>query len=371
MVPSSHTPPPIARHRTPSRGANPQHATHTPSQGINYLSYLQPASTPPYAYFCERIVRVNDQQASIFIQQKLKAVDGIERSKIVDAIVEKGLDLMTNRFGNWAVQRCLEDPCTAEERAKVVSVMRGHVVELATSPYGTHVVQKALDGDERCKLLVVNELLMDDPGETLINKHASHVWSKIMELQWDGNGPPIFEYVNHALRGKWAQLACHETGSLVAQHVFENLSEELKRPCVEEVLDNLSMCAKNQWGSWVVQHIVEHGSPEAKARSVSILTREILGLATDQQGVKSLDKALKQGDPMVLDGFVRKMAEPRVAGKRAIIVDMALTLPGSQFITQILNLANREQRAMLSDALRSHVVTLKGSRTGAKVIWML
>ncbi|KZT62612.1 ARM repeat-containing protein [Calocera cornea HHB12733] len=347
---------------------NPQHPT-APSQGINYLSYLQPASTPPYAYFCERIVRVNDQQASIFIQQKLKAVDSVERSKIVDAIVEKGLDLMTNRFGNWAVQRCLEDPCTAEERAKVVSVMRGHVVELATSPYGTHVVQKALDGDERCKLLVVNELLMDDPGETLINKHASHVWSKIMELQWDGNPPPIFEYVNHALCGKWAQLACHETGSLVAQacHVFENLSEDLKRPCVDEVLDNLTMCAKNQWGSWVVQHIVEHGSPEAKARSVSILTREILALATDQQGVKSLDKALKQGDPMVLDGFVRKMAEPRLSGKRAIIVDMALTLPGSQFITQILNLVSK----LLYPALRSHVVTLKGSRTGAKVIWML
>jgi hypothetical protein len=28
----------------------------------------------------------------------------------------------------------------------------------------------------------VEELLMDDPGETLINKHASHVWSKVRRL---------------------------------------------------------------------------------------------------------------------------------------------------------------------------------------------
>ena len=56
---------------------------------------------------------------------------------------------------------------------------RGRVVELATNCYGCHVLQKALDCEEDIRLLIVSELLIGDPAKTLINKHASHVWSKV------------------------------------------------------------------------------------------------------------------------------------------------------------------------------------------------
>ena len=56
---------------------------------------------------------------------------------------------------------------------------RGRVVELATNCYGCHVLQKALDCEEDVRLLIVSELLLGDPAQTLVNKHASHVWSKV------------------------------------------------------------------------------------------------------------------------------------------------------------------------------------------------
>ena len=52
-------------------------------------------------------------------------------------------------------------------------------MDLATNCYGCHVLQKALDGEEDIRLLIVAELLMNDPAQTLVNKHASHVWSKV------------------------------------------------------------------------------------------------------------------------------------------------------------------------------------------------
>lgn len=78
--------------------------------------------------------------------------------------------------------------------------------------YGCHVLQKALDCEEDVRLLIVSELLTGDPAQTLVNKHASHVWSKvspiiqprfhllitvtilfqIMELTWTDPAPPIF-----------------------------------------------------------------------------------------------------------------------------------------------------------------------------------
>lgn len=56
---------------------------------------------------------------------------------------------------------------------------RGRIVELATNCYGCHVLQKALDCEEDIRLFIVSELLAGDPAQTLVNKHASHVWSKV------------------------------------------------------------------------------------------------------------------------------------------------------------------------------------------------
>ena len=118
------------------------------------------------------------------------------------------------------------------------------------------------------QLLILTELLVSDPYSTLMNKHAAHVWSRIMELSWSDPAPPIFQCVNNALRGRWADLACHETGcksvafpgawkpkdhvlrtALVVQHAFENLDEEDTRDLVDEVLQSFDRIIRDAWGS--------------------------------------------------------------------------------------------------------------------------
>ncbi|KAJ7112100.1 armadillo-type protein, partial [Mycena epipterygia] len=351
-------------------------------QPINFLSLLHPASSPPYAAFVARIIKSADQQASIFLQQKLKVAGPEERGRIVDAICARGGEMMMHRFGNWAVQRCLEAAAGPDERRKIVACMRGRVVDLATNCYGCHVLQKALDcEEEEVRLLIVSELLMGDPAQTLVNKHASHVWSKacpthcIMELSWTPPAPPIFAYVNKSLKGKWAALACHETGSLVVQHAFENLEESAKDGIVDELLGQggtvFGEVAKSQWGSYCVQHILEHGSDKHRQMALEHLLAGLLEYATNEQGSKSVVKALKEGGKDTLDRVVQRMCEPAKGARRAMIVDLALSLTGSQLIASVLPTADKEQRALLYDCIRGHIVTLRGCKTGSKVIWLL
>ena len=66
-------------------------------QPINFLALLHPSSAPPYDLFVARIIKSSDQQASIFLQQKLKVADADERAKIVDAICAKGFEMMAHR----------------------------------------------------------------------------------------------------------------------------------------------------------------------------------------------------------------------------------------------------------------------------------
>ncbi|KDQ62957.1 hypothetical protein JAAARDRAFT_188590 [Jaapia argillacea MUCL 33604] len=350
----------------------PQPQSYEP---INFLSLLHPSSSPPYHVFVSRIIKSSDQQASIFLQQKLKVADLEERAKIVDAICSRGFEMMAHRlFGNWAVQRCLEAASSPEERRKIVGCMRGRVVELAMNCYGCHVLQKALDSEEDIRLVIVSELLLGDPAQTLVNKHASHVWSKIMELTWTAPAPPIFAYVNKALKGKWAALACHETGSLVVQHAFENLEESAKDDIVDELLNQGSnvfgQVAKNQWGSYCIQHILEHGSPKHRKMALDHLLLGLLDYATNEQGAKSVTKALKEGGKDTLDRIIKRMCEPAKGGRRATIVDLALSTTGSQLIAAVLPNADKDQRTLLYDSIRGHIVTLRGCKTGSKVIWL-
>lgn len=344
------------------------------NEPINFLSLLHPSSSPPYHLFVSRIIKSSDQQASIFLQQKLKVADLEERAKIIDAICAKGFEMMAHRFGNWAVQRCLEAASTADERRKIVHCMRGRVVDLASNCYGCHVLQKALDCEEDVRLLIVSELLLGDPAQTLVNKHASHVWSKIMELTWTAPAPPIFAYVNKSLKGKWASLACHETGSLVVQHAFENLEESAKDGIIDELLNQgtavFSEVAKNQWGSYCIQHILEHGSADHRRMALDHIVAGLLEYATNEQGSKSVTKALKEGGKETLDRVVKRMAESSKGGRRAIIVDLALSVTGSQLIAAVLPNVDKDQRSLLYDSIRGHIVTLRGCKTGSKVIWL-
>ncbi|KAF8586248.1 ARM repeat-containing protein [Ramaria rubella] len=342
------------------------------NEPINFLHLLAPTAVPPYSHFITRIVKSSDQQASIFLQQKLKIADATERKKIVDAVSQRGIEMMTNRFGNWAVQRCLEPPCELADRMKIVQCMRGRVVELATNCYGTHVLQKALDCEEDVRLLVVSELLLGDPSSTLLNKHSAHVWSKIMELTWTPPAPPIFAYVNKSLAGKWASLACHETGSLVVQTAFEQCEEVDKELIIGELLDEEAFgeVVTNAWGNFCILHLLEHGSPQHRSLAITNLVNGLSQYASHEQSIKSVLKALKEGGPEVLDKVVVRLCEPPKGGRRASLVDISLSPIGSQLVGTILPNVNKEQRSALYEAIRGHVVTLRGSRVGSKVIWL-
>ena len=85
------------------------------------------------------------------------------------------------------------------------------------------------------------------------------------------------------------------------------------------------------------------------------LVTGLLEFATNEQGSKSVTKALKEGGKETLDRFVKRMAESTKgydgasgshcnharshkfhSGRRAIIVDLALSVTGSQLIASVL-----------------------------------
>ncbi|PHH53928.1 Meiotic coiled-coil protein 2 [Ceratocystis fimbriata CBS 114723] len=359
-------------------GPNTAFNSETGAQS-SFPSYIPPGATDlnPFIggsapqsrgdkFIVDKIIQQNDQQASIFLQQKLKVGTTSQKYDIVEAIIEQAYSLMVNRFGNFLVQRCFEHG-TPEQVVKIAQAIRGRTLSLSMDPFGCHVVQKAFDCvPEEYKAMMVRELLCRIP-ETVIHRYACHVWQKLFELRWTEAPPQIMSYVNDALHGMWHEVALGETGSLVVQNIFENCLEEDKRPCIEEVLGNIDIVAHGQFGNWCIQHICEHGSESDKARAIDHVIRCAAEYSTDQFASKVVEKCLKIGGPDFISRYLERVCEGRPDRPRIPLIDIAGDQYGNYLIQYILLNTTQQFRDAVAIHIRKHMVSLRGSKFGSRV----
>ncbi|EPS45207.1 hypothetical protein H072_783 [Dactylellina haptotyla CBS 200.50] len=333
------------------------------SESPNWKRLMERGVPCDWGYLVDRVVTQNDQGASVFLQHKLKDLDHPEHKiEIVNAIVEKALPLMTNRFGNFLVQRCFEygEPYHVEA---IMKLIKGRVVQLSMDAFGCHVIQRALDTvPEPFKVLMIQELLHRIP-ETVMHRYACHVWQKLFEVRWVGTPPLIMKHMNEALAGMWPEIAMGETGSLVVQNIFENCLEEDKRPCVDEILANLDMIARGQFGNWCIQHICEHGAPRDQSLALDMVLHSVVEYSMDQYASKVVEKCLKSSiAPGFLDRYLERVCEGRADRPRLPIIDIASDQYGNYLIQLILGTAPMHQREFVANHIRKHMVSLRANR---------
>ncbi|PSR90522.1 armadillo-type protein [Coniella lustricola] len=351
----------------PDTVATTEGQTYLPTtEPLNYRRLLDRNVNCNWKYIVDKIVCNNDQQASIFLQQKLKVGTPEQKYEIVEAIVAQAYPLMVNRFGNFLVQRCFEHG-TPEQVIKIAEAIRGNTLNLSMDPFGCHVVQKAFDSvPEDYKAIMVHELLRRIP-ETVIHRYACHVWQKLFELRWTESPPQIMKFVNEALRGMWHEVALGETGSLVVQNIFENCLEEDKRPCIEEVLANIDIVAHGQFGNWCIQHICEHGAPGDRSRAIDHVIRYAAEYSMDQFASKVVEKCLKIGSAEFLGRYLDRVCEGRLDRPRIPLIDIASDQYGNYLIQYILTHASPQHRDIVAAHIRKHMVSLRGSKFGSRV----
>ncbi|CAG7931797.1 unnamed protein product [Penicillium olsonii] len=351
---------------------------------MNYRRLLDKNMSCDWKYIVDKIVCNNDQQASIFLQQKLKVGTSEQKYDIIEAIVHQAYSLMVNRFGNFLVQRCFEHG-TPDQVIAIANAIRGNTLNLSMDPFGCHVIQKAFDCvPEEHKAIMVHELLRRIP-ETVVHRYACHVWQKLFELRWSGDPPQIMTQVNEALHGMWDEVALGETGSLVVQNIFENCVEEEKRPAIEEVIAKIDVLAHGQFGNWCIQHICEHGAPHDKNRAVEHVIHRAVDYSIDQFASKIVEKCLKIGGANFMDRYLDRVCTGRSDRPRMPLIDVAGDQYGNYLIQWILMNAETYQRDLVAGhiryvsrcfkvtigtyllSIRKHMVSLRGSKFGSRV----
>jgi len=100
----------------------------------------------------------------------------------------------------------------------------------------------------------------------------------------------------------------------------------------------------------VLPLVIEHGTSQARQRTLTLLLDQLPLYASDDVGVKSLLKLVKPADPAVVLQVIDKMCQPNSAAhrRRAIIVDLALSVNGSQLIQHILPMVSFDRGMKMS-----------------------
>lgn len=313
----------------------------------------------------KRIILNNDQQASIFLQQKLKTASAEQKNGIINATIEQSFKLMINRFGNFLIQRCFEYG-TPEQIKDLTKDMKGKVCQLSTDPFGCHAIQKAIDCvTAETKTMIIEEMLLQIK-ETISHRHACHVWQKLFELQQESTPLTFMTRLNQELTGFWVNIAQGETGSLVVQNIFENCNDKDKLPCVLEIVGNLDTVIKGQWGNWVIQHMVEHASEPYRQIVIDKVIENCPVYSTDQVASKAVEKMLKMGDPAIIQAFLDKVTVRSPGRTRIPLVDIASDANGNFLVQYILQSGSAAQKDKVIAELKKHMVSLRGSKWGSK-----
>ncbi|KAI8096223.1 armadillo-type protein [Halteromyces radiatus] len=337
-----------------------------------YKRHMEKNSNTDWDTLVNRILKSTDQQASIYLQQRLKTCTLDQKQDIFKAVHREAYALMTNRFGNFLVQRLFELG-TPEQIHALAQSMVGHVITLTCEPFGCHVVQKALDSvDENMKAKLVTELFERIP-DTIVHKSACHVWQKVFEIRWTHHHMPVMNVVYQALKNKWHQVAMDETGSLVIQNIFENLPESDKRPVLDEILANMFTIARGQWGNWVIQHILEQAEDsEDREKAFNMVLERGIQLSMDQFASKVVEKALSIGGPDYMAKFIHHIStESRSHRPRIALIDIASDQYGNYVVQWIINNAKENHKLDVCRLIKRHMVSLRGSKYGQRVAFLV
>ncbi|KAF9094236.1 hypothetical protein BGX23_002334 [Mortierella sp. AD031] len=387
-----------------------QHQSLPPYRN-NYRRHSEKPVHLDYQMCVDRILQATDQQASIHLQQKLKTSPPEQKLQIIDAILGMAYPLMSNRFGNFLIQRCFKFG-SPQQIAALAQAMRGNILTLACDPFGCHIVQKAPDNvEEDCKARIVTEMFRRI-RETIAHRYACHVWQKVFEIRWMDAPPAVM--------------------TLVVQNIFENCAEHDKRPVLNEILQSVTTIAKGQWGNWVIQHILEHGSPASRAAVTQKILEDAVNLSLDQYASKVVEKTLRMaatistsstsasltaaasastaaatsatttaesatvtpttptptpvGPPTVtVNGTTIHLTQEEVMAQyihivpnsthqdrpRIPLIDIAADQDGNYIIQYILTNAGPQHRETCAVLIKRHMVSLRGSKYGQKVAFMV
>ncbi|CAI9268609.1 unnamed protein product [Lactuca saligna] len=312
--------------------------------------------------FGERIYcMAKDQQGCRSLQKKFSEGTREDLENIFREVIVHVVELMTDPFGNYLVQKLLE-VCDKHQHMQILRVITrkpGDLVRISCDMHGTRAVQKVVETlktREQCSM-VVSALKPGIIG-LMKNMNGNHVAQRFLQYL----KPEFNEFLFEAATMKCIELATDRHGCCVLQKCLSHSDGEPRRRIVREITSNALILSQDPYGNYVVQYVFELQVPWATSAILDQLEGNYGDLAMQKYSSNVVEKCLKYAREERRICIVNElMGNPRL--------DQIMQDPYGNYVIQAaLRSSKGALREALIEAIKPHVPALRTSPYGKKVL---
>eukprot|EP00246_Nothoceros_aenigmaticus_P016368 TRINITY_DN739_c0_g1_i1.p1 TRINITY_DN739_c0_g1~~TRINITY_DN739_c0_g1_i1.p1 ORF type:complete len:401 (-),score=70.00 TRINITY_DN739_c0_g1_i1:932-2134(-) len=343
---------------------SPDHQLEFDVSHLTVAHHLQQQQQPKYTTLEEvegRIYSIaKDQHGCRFLQRKFDEGGPDDVQKIFNEIIDHIIELMTDPFGNYLVQKLLE-VCNETQRMEILHVVTdgSELVNISLNMHGTRAVQKLIEtlkSPEQVSM-VINSL---QPGVVTLIKdlNGNHVVQRCLQRLSTDDSQFIFD----AAATHCVEIATHRHGCCVLQRCVDFASGSQRQRLVSEIAANALVLSQDPFGNYVVQYILDLGTGWASVEVMVRLEGNYPYLATQKFSSNVVEKCLKLAGEDNRSRIVRElMNSSRLA--------QLLQDPYANYVMQsALSVSKGALHAGLVEAIRPHLPALRSSPYGKRIL---
>ncbi|XP_006663548.1 pumilio homolog 12-like [Oryza brachyantha] len=302
-----------------------------------------------------------DQNGCRFLQKVFTEGTKEDVEKIISEIIDHITELMMDQFGNYMVQKLLEE-CSDDQRKHIICEITrvpGDLITVACNMHGTRAVQKLID-------------TINTPEQ--ISKVVSALSPGAMRLMTDANGshvaqhclkkllPEYKAFLLDAATPRCVRLAKDQHGCCIIQKCIEHSNDDQKYFLLRNITSNALNLSEDQYGNYVIQFVVNLGVEWATSEIVNELEGNFGFLSTQKCGSHVVENCLRQVPQHDQKRIIHElMVDPKLP--------QIMSDPYGNFVIQTaLKECKGDLHSAFVEAIRPHAPALQNNMYAKRVL---
>lgn len=292
-----------------------------------------------------------DQEGSRFIQSKIDEWTPEQTSLFFSQIQGASLELSTNLFGNYVIQKII--PLLKEEESfKLILQLFGQIYDLSLHIYGCRVIQKLIDNLDDIKFIVVE--LENHILDLIASPNGNHVIQKCIDKDIEK------DFLLKEFEVNCITLARQRYGCRVLQRLFEVCNESEVWNIYKTIVDNITILINDKYGNYVIQHLIQ--SPNKNRDSIfSYIIANSFELSKYKFSSNVIEKCVNNATEEQLEDFLTQFLQTNEAndGSKPNLFYMCTDMYANYVVQRFLDIANNDIKNRAKIAIKPYLKEMK------------
>ncbi|CAM9936106.1 unnamed protein product [Ectocarpus fasciculatus] len=234
------------------------------------------------------------------------------------------------------------------------------MVEAGMNLHGTRSVQKII---EVCRgtpsqVAVVVSALRDATVPLCLDTNGNHVVQRLLQHLAPTDNAFVFEMLAEAC----VPVATHRHGCCVIQRAIDAATVDQSRLLVSQVSKHALQLMQDPYGNYVVQYVLGICSRDEAVTLVNVPIGKVAMLSMQKFSSNVIEKCMDRASEEMIVKYVHELADP--AAMRPLLQDQY----ANYVIQKTLQLAPRDAALTLVESIREHLVLMRNSSGGRRML---